>query len=117
MGRIVARDDDRATIGADRFLVAALALLAVLIVAPVALAIVYWPTFHGPWVGDGLDPVWWLVGWLLLVSVAVVTVLVAARTMDSSTDDPAIEELRVAYARGEVDDEEYEKRYERLRDD
>jgi len=35
----------------------------------------------------------------------------------AATDDPAIEELRLAYARGDLDEEEYERRRERLQRD
>jgi putative membrane protein len=42
-------------------------------------------------------------------------VLYRAVTRDSS--DTALEELRRAYARGDVDDDEYERRRERLTDD
>lgn len=37
-------------------------------------------------------------------------------TTSRITQDPAMEELRTAYARGELSDEEFEQRRERLRD-
>jgi putative membrane protein len=39
----------------------------------------------------------------------------AVTTQDGSSD-PALEELRMAYARGDLSDEEYERRRERLED-
>ncbi|MEF8851348.1 MAG: SHOCT domain-containing protein [Haloarculaceae archaeon] len=42
---------------------------------------------------------------------------VAGTRTGTPAADPAVEELRIAYARGEVDDEEYERRRERLQRD
>ncbi|WP_137285176.1 SHOCT domain-containing protein [Halorussus salinisoli] len=40
-----------------------------------------------------------------------------SRTAGFGGDDPALAELRERYARGEIDDEEFEKRAQRLRND
>lgn len=60
----------------------------------------------------------WIVS-LLVATVLIVGVgLTAYRVVGPEGDeDPAVEELRVAYARGDIDDEEFEKRYERLREE
>lgn len=39
------------------------------------------------------------------------------RTTAEESDDPALDELRERYARGEISDEEFERRAQRLRDD
>ncbi|WP_418284399.1 SHOCT domain-containing protein [Halorubrum sp. DTA46] len=65
----------------------------------------------------------WGFGWLFalavpLILVAVVGYLVIAALDDNGTDeseDEALAELRAAYARGEIDDEEFENRRWRLR--
>jgi len=77
---------------------------------------------HGTW-GGGTAP-----GWVPLVGVLMQLLFVAAivgagyllyRAVAGSDadDDRALEELRVAYARGEVSDEEYEQRREALERD
>ncbi|MCU4802089.1 SHOCT domain-containing protein [Halobacteria archaeon HArc-gm2] len=75
---------------------------------------------HGMWGASGGPS-----GWLLVVGVGMqllfLAVLVgvgylgyrALTGWDASTD-PALDELRAAYARGELSDEEYERRRERL---
>jgi len=88
----------------------------------------------GMWGSGGGVPGWWpLVGLLLqLAFLAAVVGLgyllyraVAGSETDTATEvrsgatagDPAIEELRLAYARGEFDEDEYERRRERLQRD
>ncbi|ELZ19233.1 SHOCT domain-containing protein [Natrinema limicola] len=77
---------------------------------------------HGTW-GGGTAP-----GWLPLASVLLQLLFVAAivgagyllyRVVAGSSDgsDGALEELRLAYARGELSDEEYEQRRETLERD
>jgi putative membrane protein len=76
---------------------------------------------HGAW-GDGAAP-----GWMPLVAVLVQLLFVAAiigggyllyRAIAGSDDsDRALEELRLAYARGEMSDEEYEQRRDALERD
>jgi putative membrane protein len=77
----------------------------------------------GMWGSGGSTPGWWpLVGLLmqLLFLAAVVGLgyllyraVVGTRT-GAAVEDPALEELRLAYARGEFDEEEYERRRDRL---
>lgn len=76
------------------------------------------PGGHGMW-GGGAAP-----GWLPLVAVLLQLLFVAAvvgggylvyRAIAGGDDtDRALEELRVAYARGELSDEEYERRRDAL---
>lgn len=69
----------------------------------------------GGWLGWGLM---WIVGLLWMVAlvaipVAVIYWLVGGRAV-GQTDDSALAVLRERYARGEIDDEEYEARREAL---
>ncbi len=78
---------------------------------------------HGVWgAGDGA----W--GWMLFVAVGVQLLFLAllvgaaslgynALTTRSESTDPAVEELRSAYARGDLDDEAFERRRDRLESD
>jgi len=64
--------------------------------------------------GAGMGWVWPLL-WLVII-VGVGYVLYSfLRGSDDQQPDSAIEELRAAYARGELSDEEFERRLERLR--
>ncbi|NHN47977.1 SHOCT domain-containing protein [Halostella sp. JP-L12] len=91
--------------------------------------------------GDGMGPGGWGFGYgfvglavMLLVFGTVVYLLAralgggnsggaadrsgtAARSRSPSDEDTALAELRERYARGEIDDEEFEKRAQRLRSD
>lgn len=66
---------------------------------------------------------WLLVAWILIRLLFLAAILgglylvVRAITTDDDTTDPALEELRQAYARGELSDEEYETRRNRLERD
>jgi putative membrane protein len=61
---------------------------------------------------------WWLVSSLLPLVVIAVLVYVGYRVLAGGEEtDQAIEELRQAYARGELSDEEYETRMQRLKED
>ena len=69
---------------------------------------------------DGTTSSWWPLVGLLVQLVFLLAVLgggylLFRRTADSqSSHDPAMDELRTAYARGELSDEEFEARRERL---
>ena len=105
-----------------------LALLAVLILLP-TLGMGFGMMGVGPMMGGTWDhPMWnegaasgWVlaIGWLmqllfLAVIVGAIYLGYRAVTGQAGSTDPAIEELRVAYARGDLSDEEYEQRLERL---
>jgi len=75
---------------------------------------------HGMWGASGGPS-----GWLLAVGVGMQLLFLAvlvgvgylgyrALTGRDASTDPALDELRAAYARGELSDEEYERRRERL---
>ena len=74
---------------------------------------------HPMWDGSGTSGWMLTIGWimqLLFLAVIIGAVYLGYRALtaqDASTD-PAIEELRVAYARGDLSDEEYERRRDRL---
>jgi len=88
----------------------------------------------GMWGSGGSGPGWWPLagllmqlaflaavvglGYLLYRAVAGAGTGAGAETgAGAATGDPAIEELRLAYARGDLDEEEYERRRDRLRRD
>ena len=101
-------------------LVVVLAVLAFPLVMMV-LAVPFAGGMHG-----GGDPGMWGtggtgLGWLVVTIPSVLLLLVLGyagyRLLGRSGTDPAIAELRRAYARGELTDEEYEARRERLEAD
>lgn len=68
----------------------------------------------------GMSPLWGM--GTMLISLLVVTGLVYAayRLLSRETgftEDPALAELRLAFARGDISEEEYENRRERLKQD
>ena len=100
----------------------ALLLVLVLLLALPVLAMAFaMPMMGGhmwAW-NDGTGAGWlWFVTWLvpLLVLLGVGYLLYAAFTRQDSggRDDPALEELRLAYARGDISSEEFEERRTRL---
>jgi putative membrane protein len=73
----------------------------------------------GGWTMSGTSGWWPLFGMLvpllfLLILLGGGYVLARRLVGDRTSRDPALEELRVAYARGELTDEEFETRRERL---
>lgn len=80
------------------------------------------PMMDGMW-GSGGATGWMLLvglgGQLLLLAVVVGAVYLGYRavTTQNGPADPALEELRAAYARGDLSEDEYERRRERLEAD
>ncbi|ELY66253.1 SHOCT domain-containing protein [Natronococcus jeotgali] len=82
------------------------------------------PMMDGTW-GTGMWGVAGAPGWMLIVGVGMQLLFLAvivgavylgyrAVTAQDEASDPALEELRAAYARGDLSDEEYERRRDRL---
>jgi len=77
---------------------------------------------HGMWNG-GAAPGWVVVFGAVLQLGFLVTLVglgylvLRGLTGSSSGSEPALEELRLAYARGDISDDEYEQRRERLEHD
>lgn len=71
----------------------------------------------GMWGGTGATWMWVAMSILpLLVLLGIGYLLYSVvRRPDEGRTDPALEELRTAYARGDLSDEEFEERRERLR--
>ncbi|WP_254768491.1 SHOCT domain-containing protein [Salinilacihabitans rarus] len=105
-----------------------LIVVAAIVLLPV-LAMAFMMPMMGLWGGhvwngglwDGTGAVW---TWLLLSLPPLIVLLAlgyllyrALRGSGGRRPDPAIEELRAAYARGEIDDEEFEQRRRRLREE
>lgn len=105
----------------------ALIAVAVLLLVPGVTMLFAWPTMGfgwwmhgpdgaaGPGEFDGAAPAWMLGFWLVGLAVALGFGYLVYRAVSNSSRDPALEELRRAYARGELSDEEYERRRERLK--
>ena len=73
----------------------------------------------GMWNGMGATGMWlvmWLVALVLVAGVGYVLYR-AIRGTGSRETDRALEELRIAYARGDLSEEEFEQRRDRLRRD
>lgn len=91
-------------------------LLMVLFAMPMMGMMGWWWGGGGP--GTGLSPLWG-VGMTILPLLALVGVgyLFYRGLVESggSEDDPALRELRTAYARGDLSDEEFDRRRQRLR--
>jgi putative membrane protein len=106
----------------DRSDLATLVLL--LLAATVALPLLAMGTGFGGTMGYGGRMggrvVWWpLVGMVVPLAFLVLALvggyLLVRRASDAGgANDPAVEELRRAYARGDLSDEEFERRRERL---
>lgn len=75
--------------------------------------------WDGGGMGDGAG--WaWIGSWVVMLAVIGLIGYGIARAVGgsgSSSADPAVKELRVAYARGDLTDEEFERRRERLEAD
>jgi putative membrane protein len=103
-----------------------LLIIGILAIPPILIMVFAWPMM-GTWVGGhmwsggmwnrlGLPEIWlvmWLVLLLILLSGAYLLYQLLIRP-DGDTPDAALEELRIAYAQGELSDEQFEKRRDRL---
>ncbi|GAB6880116.1 hypothetical protein JCM17823_23900 [Halorubrum gandharaense] len=74
------------------------------------------------WEWNGAGGMWWpwLLMWLVLLVVVLgggYLVVNAIRSQETEASDEVLEQLRLAYARGDLSDEEYEQRRERLQRD
>jgi putative membrane protein len=113
----------------DRQLVwVVLAIVAALVIVP-ALGMGFGMMGAGPMMGGTWGDHMWgasgASGWMLVIGVGMQLLFIAvivgavylgyrALTTQDGSDDPALEELRIAYARGDMSDDEYEQRRERL---
>ena len=107
---------------ADSWIPLVLLVVAVLILAPMFMMV-----FMGPmgmmgwgWQGDGfttVSPIWrigTMLVWLLVLLGAGYFVYRAIANASPNVDDRALEELRMAYARGDLSHEEFQKRRDEL---
>lgn len=104
--------------------------IAALLLVPLVLMVVMMPVMGfagwghmwdgGMWggasTGSGLG---WLLSWLLMLVLLLGIGFVLYRTITrlEAETDPALEELRLAYARGDLTDEDFEERRTRLERD
>lgn len=113
----------------DGFLWIVLVVLAILILFPLLMMVFALPMMGmmGWWwgngvMGGGLSPLWgfgmMLVWLLVLVGIGyfLYRELIGRVETDRATD-PALEELRLAYARGDFTEDEYEERRQNLKRD
>lgn len=111
----------------DPLLRTVLVIVALVLFVPLLMMLFMMP-FMGMWGGGHMwnggswDGMWngmgwlWPVTWLLMLGVVAAVGYALYRAVSGSARrDQALEELRAAYARGDLSDEEYEKRRERLR--
>lgn len=107
----------------DTLLKTVIIVLAILLLLPIVVMIAMMPMM-GAWhwnTGWGGSGMWWMwVGvWLVLLLVVLASAYLFVRTIRTDRregSDEALEALRIAYARGDVSDEEFEKRRKRLDD-
>ena len=101
-------------------LVATIVLLPLLVMGFMMPMMGMWGGGHmwngGMWDGTGVSWAWillWLVFLVIVVGLGYLLYRLTSGTIGDRTD-PAIEELRLAYARGELSEEEFEQRRRRL---
>ena len=106
-----------------------LVALAVLLLLPVVTMLFAWPLMGMGWwmhepvgptgpggFGGSATPTWMLGFWVVGLVILVGGGYLLYRAMSNSSSDPALEELRRAYARGDLSDDEFEERRQRLRE-
>lgn len=111
----------------DSFLLVALGVIAIAVLLPFLLMLFWMPMMGGMmgwWGGGGsgmgISPLWGIGTMLLLLVVVLALGYFLYRSLAGSQglgSDRALEELRAAYARGDLSDEEFERRRDRLRRD
>lgn len=111
----------------DGLLRVVLVVVGILVLFPLVLMAFAMPMMGTMgWWGDGMaggfSPLWGLV--LMLVWLVVLLGIgyllyrgLVGGTRTATSSDPAVEELRLAYARGELSNEEFEERRSKLRAD
>lgn len=103
-----------------------LILVATVVFIPILMMLVAWPMMGmwggghmwggGMWSGTGAPWIWlvmWLVPLLILLGGGYL-IYRAIRRQSDTEPDAALEELRLAYARGDLSNEEFEERRDRL---
>ena len=93
----------------------AIIVLVIIVLIPLLLMITMMPMMMGSMAGSGtmtMSPMWSLIMVLggLFVLLAIGYVLSRALRGAAKNTDPAMEELRIAYARGDISKEEFEQR-------
>jgi len=104
-----------------------LIVLAIIVLAPMLMMVLVFPMMgmwgggmmggYGGMGGFGVSPIWGIamsLVWLVVLVGGGYLVYRWATGTGSAGTDPALEELRLAYARGDVTEEEYEARRSRL---
>ena len=115
------RTDQDGTLLRVLIIIVALVLLAplfMMVFMMPMMGMMGWWTGGVPSTGAGMSPLWGIGMMLLflLVLLGIGYLIYRAFTRGSlSGTDPALEELRLAYARGEISQEEFEQRREDLR--
>jgi len=106
----------------DGLLRAVLLVVAVIVLLPVLMMVLAMPMMGWWWNGGmagGLSPLWgvgMLLVWVLVLG-GIGYLLYrgfAGRAGSSGTTDPVLRELRMAYARGDLTEEEFEERRAKL---
>lgn len=113
-------------VSTDTFLRTVLIIIAAILLVPLVMMVIMMPLmgvwgwghiWNGAmWNGTGMG--WmWLVMWVIVVAIVGglgYLIYRAIRRHPGQETDAALEELRMAYARGDLSDEEFEERRERL---
>lgn len=105
-----------------------LLVILILIAIPSVMMVVMMPIMGvwgfdhiGGWTLDGTGGTWaWILMWLMMLAILVGGGYALYREFATGSTDgsePALDELRMAYARGALSDEEFETRRDKLRRD
>lgn len=110
-----------ATTTTNRLIILALVALALLLFLPTLFMGSGMMGYGGPmmgWMYGTNTPGWMLIvgliSQLLMVALVVGLGYLAYKTLTGRETDTAMEELRTAFARGDIDEDEFERRKERL---